>query len=105
MYLRTGAAVLVESPSWPGCFDLFGAAGGRVVGVPLDDAGIRPDLLAAALKEHQPAMLFVMPTFHNPTGRLMAPRRRRQVAELGGQAWRGRWWRTTRTPHLRTEPV
>ncbi|GAB2601329.1 aminotransferase-like domain-containing protein [Kribbella endophytica] len=85
MYLRTGAAVVIEQPSWPGCFDLFGAAGGRVVGVPLDDAGIRPDLLTAALKEHQPAFLFVMPTFHNPTGRLMSPARRRQVAEIAGR--------------------
>lgn len=85
MYLRTGAAVVIEQPSWPGCFDLFGAAGGRVVGVPLDDAGVRPDLLAAAFKEHQPAMLFVMPTFHNPTGRLMSAARRRQVAELAAK--------------------
>jgi DNA-binding transcriptional MocR family regulator len=85
MYLRTGAAVVIEKPSWPGCFDLFGAAGGRVVGVPLDDAGIRPELLAAALAEHQPAMLFVMPTFHNPTGRLMSAARRRQVAELAAK--------------------
>ncbi|GAA0586437.1 aminotransferase class I/II-fold pyridoxal phosphate-dependent enzyme [Kribbella sandramycini] len=85
MYLRTGAAVLIEQPSWPGCFDLFGAAGGRVVGVPLDDAGIRPDLLAAACAEHSPAMLFVMPTFHNPTGRLMSANRRRQVAEIAAK--------------------
>ena len=85
MYLRTGAAVAIEQPSWPGCFDLFGAAGGRVAGVPLDDAGIRPDLLAAAFAEHQPAMLFVMPTFHNPTGRLMSANRRRQVAELAAR--------------------
>jgi DNA-binding transcriptional MocR family regulator len=85
MYLRTGATVVIEQPSWPGCFDLFGAAGGRVVGVPLDDAGIRPELLTAALAEHQPAMLFVMPTFHNPTGRLMSAARRRQVAELAAK--------------------
>lgn len=85
MYLRSGAAVVIEQPSWPGCFDLFGAAGGRVVGVPLDDAGVRPDLLAAAFREHQPAMLFVMPTFHNPTGRLMSATRRRQVAELAAK--------------------
>ena len=85
MYLRGGATVVIEQPSWPGCFDLFGAAGGRVVGVPLDDAGIRPDLLAAAFAGHQPAMLFVMPTFHNPTGRLMSANRRRQVAELAAR--------------------
>ncbi|MEU8226751.1 PLP-dependent aminotransferase family protein [Kribbella sp. NPDC048915] len=85
MFLRNGATVAIEQPSWPGCFDLFGAAGGRVAGVPLDDAGIRPDLLEAALGEHQPAMLFVMPTFHNPTGRLMSANRRRQIAEVAAR--------------------
>jgi DNA-binding transcriptional MocR family regulator len=30
-------------------------------------------------------MLFVMPTFHNPTGRLMSASRRRQVAELAAK--------------------
>ena len=84
MYLGP-ARLSIEQPSWPGCFDLFGAAGGRGVGVPLDDAGIRPDLLTAAFAEHQPAMLFVMPTFHNPTGRLMSANRRRQVAELAAK--------------------
>jgi len=85
MYLRNGAAVAIEQPSWPGGFDLFGAAGGRVFGVPLDDAGIRPDLLRAAFAEHHPALLFVMPTFHNPTGLLMSANRRRQVALMAAE--------------------
>jgi DNA-binding transcriptional MocR family regulator len=85
MYLRGGATVVIEQPSWPGCFDLFGAAGGQVIGVPLDDAGIRPDLLSRIFAEHRPAMLFVMPTFQNPTGLLMSVARRRQVAELAAR--------------------
>ncbi|MEV6400969.1 PLP-dependent aminotransferase family protein [Streptomyces sp. NPDC051907] len=82
MYLRPGSTVVVESPSWPGCFDLFSAYGARTVGVPLDEEGMRPDLLAAALAEHQPTLLFVMPSYHNPTGRLMSERRRRRIVEL-----------------------
>ncbi|WP_218917394.1 PLP-dependent aminotransferase family protein [Luteipulveratus mongoliensis] len=82
MYVRPGATVVVESPSWPGCFDLFDAASAAVVGVPMDEDGIAIPPLAAALKRHQPALLFVMPTFHNPTGHLMSVSRRRQVADL-----------------------
>ncbi|WP_329376907.1 PLP-dependent aminotransferase family protein [Streptomyces sp. NBC_01351] len=85
MYLRPGSTVVVESPSWPGCFDLFSAYGARTVGVPLDEEGMRPDLLAAALAEHQPDLLFVMPGYHNPTGRLMSAPRRRRIAELARQ--------------------
>lgn len=82
MYLRRGATVVVESPSWPGSFDLFAAAGASVVGVPLDADGLRVDGLAAAIAEHRPALVFVMPTFHNPTGRLMSATRRRRLGEL-----------------------
>lgn len=82
MYLRPGRTVVVESPSWPGCLDVFRAAGARLVGVPLDDEGVRPDELARAFTEHQPALAYVMPTFHNPTGVLMSARRRQRIAEL-----------------------
>lgn len=82
LYLRRNAVVAVESPSWPGCLDIFRAAGARLVGVPLDDEGIRRDALATTLAEQRPDLLFVMPTFHNPTGTLMSATRRRQLAEL-----------------------
>ncbi|MEV0986838.1 aminotransferase class I/II-fold pyridoxal phosphate-dependent enzyme [Streptomyces sp. NPDC049949] len=73
------------SPSWPSCFDLFSAHGAQTVGVPLDEEGMRPELLAAALSEHEPDLLFVMPSFHNPTGRLTSAPRRRRIAELAQQ--------------------
>lgn len=82
MYLRPGSTVVVESPSWPGCLDIFRAAGAQLVGVPLDDEGVRPDGLAAALAEHRPALVYLMPTYHNPTGTLMSAGRRNRVAEL-----------------------
>lgn len=85
MYLRRGAAVVVESPSWPGCLDVLRAARARLIGVPLDDEGIRVDGLARALAEHRPALLYVMPTYHNPTGVLMSAGRRRRIAELAAQ--------------------
>lgn len=82
LYVHRGARVVVESPSWPGCLDVFRAAGARLIGVPLDDEGIEPEHLRRALGEHTPALLYVTPTFHNPTGVLMSARRRRRIAEL-----------------------
>jgi DNA-binding transcriptional MocR family regulator len=85
MYLRRRSIVVVESPGWPGCFDVFRAAGARLVGVPLDEDGIRVDELARALSERRPDLLYVMPTVHNPTGTLMSAGRRRRVAELAAE--------------------
>ncbi|WP_436498876.1 PLP-dependent aminotransferase family protein [Actinokineospora sp. HUAS TT18] len=85
MYLRPGCTVVVESPSWPGCLDVFRAAGARLVGVPLDEEGVRPDLLAKAFADEKPVLAYVMPTFHNPTGTLMSTSRRQRVAELAAR--------------------
>jgi DNA-binding transcriptional MocR family regulator len=85
LYLRAGDTVVVESPSWPGSFDLFAAAGARVVGVPLDPDGIQLDRLAGAIEASRPAVVFVMPTFQNPTGCLMSATRRRRIAALAAE--------------------
>ncbi|MQA84817.1 MAG: aminotransferase class I/II-fold pyridoxal phosphate-dependent enzyme [Streptosporangiales bacterium] len=85
LYIRVRTTVLVESPSWPGCFDVFHAAGARLSGVPMDDEGIEVRALGAALAGQAPSLLCVMPTYHNPTGILMSPARRRQVAALAAR--------------------
>ncbi|GAB1510092.1 aminotransferase-like domain-containing protein [Actinophytocola sp. KF-1] len=86
MYLRPGATAVVEQPSWPGCLDVLRAAGARLAGVPLDEDGVRPDELARAFAEHRPALAYLTPTFHNPTGTLMSDGRRRRVAELAARS-------------------
>lgn len=85
LLVERGATVAVESPSWPGCFDTFSARGARIVGVAMDDHGVRPDALRAALAAEEVAALFVMPTFHNPTGTLMSAARRREVAAVAAE--------------------
>ncbi|MBE1469509.1 PLP-dependent aminotransferase family protein [Kibdelosporangium phytohabitans] len=85
MYLTPGCTVVVESPSWPGCLDVFRDAGARLVSVPLDEDGIRPDALAKAFAEHNPVLAYLMPTYHNPTGALLSANRRKRVAELAAQ--------------------
>jgi DNA-binding transcriptional MocR family regulator len=82
LYLSGGSTVVVETPSWPGCLDVFRARGATITGVPMDTEGIRPDLLANTLAEVVPDLVYLMPTFHNPTGTLTSAGRRRRVAEL-----------------------
>lgn len=85
LLVERGATVAVESPSWPGCFDTFSATGARMVGVPMDDDGLRVDALRDILGAERVSALFVMPTFHNPTGSLMSAVRRREVARIAAE--------------------
>ena len=85
LHVRKGATVLAESPNWPGSLDVFREAGARLIGVPLDDEGVRVDRFAEALTRHRPALVYLMPSCHNPTGTTMSPARRRWIGGLAAR--------------------
>lgn len=74
-----GAPILVESPTYMGLLALARAADLRVIPVPADRHGIRPDLLAEALTLSGARLVYCQPSFANPTGSLMPPERRAEV--------------------------
>ncbi len=77
-----GSPVLVESPTYPGALAAARAAGLRPVPVPMDADGIRPDLLAEAFAMTGARLLYCQPTFHNPTGIVLTPDRRRHIVDV-----------------------
>lgn len=77
-----GDEVIVESPSFSGTLDVMRTRGARITVVPVDDQGVDVRGVARAVAESTPAAIYVMPTFHNPTGALLAANRRRDLAEL-----------------------
>ena len=80
-WLRPGDTVVVEDPSYPGALAAFTQAGARLVGVRVDTGGVVVEDLARALAE-RPALVYLQPTVHSPTGTVLSASRRRQVAEL-----------------------
>ncbi len=95
--------VLVEHPSYPNALDAIRASGSRTVPVPMPPAagptsggGTAPaaeptaggwdiDGMVAAMRHQRPAMAYIVPDFHNPTGRIMSNlQRRRLVREAAG---------------------
>ncbi|HLM65532.1 MAG TPA: PLP-dependent aminotransferase family protein [Acidimicrobiales bacterium] len=82
LIVRAGDDVVVETPSFSGTLDIFRARGARLVPVPVDDEGVDTRAVAAAVAAARPALLYLMPTFHNPTGASLAAHRRRDIAEL-----------------------
>ncbi|WP_330249714.1 PLP-dependent aminotransferase family protein [Nocardia sp. NBC_00565] len=80
--LAPGSVVLVETPTYGPAVKVFRSHGATVVAVESDDRGIMPDALDVALAQHDPAFVYLLPTFQNPTGRTMPTRRREQIAEV-----------------------
>ncbi len=75
LLLHEGDHVAVEEPGYGNGFRLFQANGARVTGVPVDEEGIRLDVLEQVLSRNTPRLLYVMPVFQNPTGLNLSSRR------------------------------
>ncbi len=83
--LRRGRRVLVEIPSYPAALDALHAAGARFDAVPVGDDGWHLRSLEAVARHQGPALTYLMPDFHNPTGKLMdETARRRALRALRG---------------------
>jgi DNA-binding transcriptional MocR family regulator len=76
-----GETILVESPTYVGAIVAARAAGLRVVPVASDADGVRPDLLADALRRTGASVFYCQPTFANPHGALLSAERRAAVLD------------------------
>ncbi|MDG4825450.1 PLP-dependent aminotransferase family protein [Asanoa sp. WMMD1127] len=75
-----GDTILVESPTYLGALAAAHAAGLRVVPVPTDTDGVRPDQLAAAFARTGARLFYCQPLHANPHGATLAAARRPAVA-------------------------
>lgn len=85
LLVRPGDTVLVENPSFSGTLDALRGSGARLVPVPVDDDGADVDALVRAVDAHSPAAVYLMPSYHNPTGAMLSEARRRRIAELAAE--------------------
>ncbi|OXS58419.1 aminotransferase [Cohnella sp. CIP 111063] len=82
IYIDPGDVILVEKPTYLSALQVFRSYGATLVSVEADEDGMVLDDLAAKLKEHSPKLVYVIPTFSNPTGKAWSLERRKGVLEL-----------------------
>lgn len=85
LYVQRGDTVMVENPTYFGALDTFRALGARLLPIPVDQDGLRVDILRRALGTTLPRLLYLSPTFHNPTGVALSKARRRSLAALASE--------------------
>ncbi|MCS7220559.1 MAG: PLP-dependent aminotransferase family protein [Anaerolineae bacterium] len=85
LLLEPGDAVIVEAPTYLGALQVFRMAGARLIGIPMDESGMRVDLLEPLLAHYRPRLIYTMPTFQNPTGATLIPERRERLLALAGR--------------------
>ncbi len=83
--LDPGDVVVVEEPTYFPAIQIFRALGARVIGVPMDEHGMRMDILEELFHRHRPKFIYTMPSFHNPTGYELHDLRRQKLVDLAQQ--------------------
>jgi DNA-binding transcriptional MocR family regulator len=77
-----GDVVLTEALTFPGVRAAASRLNIRLVGVAMDNEGVRPDALDEAIGKHKPKAVYLVPTQQNPTTATMGAIRRKAVADI-----------------------
>src|SRR5437899_1835264 len=88
--LARGDTVVIEQDTYQGALNRLARLGVNVVGIPLDQEGMRMDALAAALADLRrrsvtPKYIYTIPTVQNPTGTILPEARRAELLKLAAQ--------------------
>jgi 2-aminoadipate transaminase len=81
LLINSGDRVLVEAPTYLGALQAFNVYGAEYLSVPIDDHGLRTDLLENSLRSG-PKFMYVLPNFQNPGGTTLARERRHDLVLL-----------------------
>lgn len=86
VFLDNGDIVLCESPTYLAAISAFKSYGCSFVEIPTDEEGMNMAVLEDVLnKTENIKLIYVIPTFQNPTGRTWSLERRKKLAELSAR--------------------
>ncbi len=84
-FVNEGEGVAVEEPSFVGSLNSIRAHNARLVPVPMESDGINTEAFEEILKSTKIKLLYVIPTFQNPTGITMSLEKRKKLIELASK--------------------
>ncbi len=83
--ISPGDNVIVEAPTFLATIQCFRLYGANLIGAPIDANGVKVDVLEQLIIEHKPKLIYLIPTFGNPSGAMLSLERRKRVLELAVQ--------------------
>lgn len=81
-FVNTGDTVLVEDPTYLAFLQIAKTYQANIVGVKADEDGLILSDLEEKLKKYSPKLLYVVPTFSNPTGKTYSAENRKNIVRL-----------------------
>jgi 2-aminoadipate transaminase len=82
LFTRAGDTIFVEEPTYFLALRIFADHQLNVISIDTDENGLDPASVEEKLAESRPKFLYLIPTFHNPTGTTLTPERRHRLVGL-----------------------
>ena len=83
--ISPGDKVIVEAPTFLATIQCFRLYGAQVIGAPIDADGVDVDKLEQLIEEHRPKLVYLIPTFGNPSGATLSLARRKRILEIAAR--------------------
>ncbi|MDO4547979.1 MAG: PLP-dependent aminotransferase family protein [Clostridia bacterium] len=77
--------MLVENPTFLGALQTMRTYGVNLVGMESDDDGVIPESVEQLIKRHNPKLIYIIPTFQNPSGKTLPLERRKAIADIANK--------------------
>jgi 2-aminoadipate transaminase len=83
--ISPGDKVIMEAPTFLATIQCFRLYGAHVIGAPIDSQGVDVDKLEALIEEHKPKLVYLIPSFGNPSGAMLSLERRKRILEIAAR--------------------
>ncbi|NBW49120.1 MAG: PLP-dependent aminotransferase family protein, partial [Betaproteobacteria bacterium] len=83
--ISPGDKVIMEAPTFLATIQCFRLYGAQVIGAPIDANGVDVDKLEALIEEHKPKLVYLIPSFGNPSGAMLSLERRKRILEIAAR--------------------
>lgn len=83
--INKGDRILVESPTFLGAIQAMRIYGAELIPMPMDEDGVIVEEVEELVKKHKPKLMYIIPTFQNPTGRTLSLERRKAIAAMAAK--------------------
>jgi DNA-binding transcriptional MocR family regulator len=83
--ISPGDVVIVEAPTFLATIQCFRLYGAHIIGAPIDADGVDLDRLEQLIEQHKPKLVYLIPTFGNPSGATLSLERRLRILQIAAR--------------------
>ncbi|MBK7049590.1 MAG: PLP-dependent aminotransferase family protein [Rhodoferax sp.] len=83
--ISPGDKVIVEAPTFLATIQCFRLYGAQLINAPIDADGVDVDQLEKLIEQHQPKLVYLIPTFGNPSGATLSLERRLRILAMAAK--------------------